>query len=115
MALLSLQIGVAQLVGTDVGVHVVRPWFQRDQADEVATEIDFGIAFNTVDRITLLEQCRLHFPALSPWLGWCYFEPTLKDTYALQPCRPRLGGATLSRCSRRWLSLKTLTLLLAWT
>ena len=77
--LFPLQIGVAQPLGTEVGVHTARQWCQRNAGDrnKVFLKIDFENAFNTVDRVTFLQQCRLHFPSLAPWAEWCYTNPSL--------------------------------------
>ena len=73
-----LQIGVAQPLGTEVGVRCVRQWFQRHSADaeKVLLKVDFENAFNCVDRKCFLEQCRQHFPGLAPWAEWCYDSPS---------------------------------------
>ena len=73
-----LQIGVAQPLGTEVGVHTARQWCRRNAGDtsKAFLKIDFANAFNTVDRITFLKECRLRFPSLAPWVEWCYTEPS---------------------------------------
>lgn len=77
--LFPFQIGVAQPLGTEVGVHTARKWAARNAADpdKVFLKVDFENAFNCVDRQTFLQECRQHFPGLSPWAEWCYMEPSL--------------------------------------
>ena len=48
--LFPLQIGVAQPLGTEVGIRVARQWFQRNTGDQdkVLLKVDFENAFNTL-------------------------------------------------------------------
>ena len=73
-----LQIGVAQTLGTEVGLETARQWFTRNNQNPSAilVKIDFKNAFNCVERQAFLEQCRHHFPGLSPWAEWCYAKPS---------------------------------------
>ena len=66
-------------LGTEVGVRVAHQWFQRNSGDQdkVLLKVDFENAFNTIDRVAFLQACRHHMPGLSPWVEWCYSEPTL--------------------------------------
>ena len=66
-------------MGTEVGVRVARQWFQRNTGDHdrALLKVDFENAFNTIDRTAFLQACRHQFPGLSPWVEWCYAEPTL--------------------------------------
>ena len=74
----SLQIGVAQTLGTEVGLETHRQWCNRSRNNlsAVFVKIDFTNAFNCVDRKAFLEQCRHHFPGLSQWAEWCYAQPS---------------------------------------
>ena len=66
--LFPLQIGVAQPLGTEVGVRTARQWFQRNAScqDKFLLKVDFKNAFNTIDRTAFLQECRRHLPGLSP-------------------------------------------------
>ena len=77
--LVPLQVGVGLPLGTEAAVRTLRSWFHRhaEEGDKVVLNIDFENAFNCVDRQTIIQQCRLHFPELSPWVEWCYMEPSL--------------------------------------
>ena len=72
-----LQIGVAQPLGTEVGLETARQWSHRNKNNlsAILVKIDFSNAFNCVDRQVFLEQCRHHFPGLSKWAEWCYAQP----------------------------------------
>jgi hypothetical protein len=37
--------------------------------------VDFKNAFNMVDRAVMLREVRLHFPAISQWVEFCYSSP----------------------------------------
>ena len=76
--LFPLQIGVAQPLGTEIGLHTARQWCERNGRcpSSVFLKIDFTNAFNTVDRQTFLRECRSRFPSLSPWVEWCYADPS---------------------------------------
>ncbi len=52
-----MQIGVAQPLGTEIGLQVVRQWCERDadNPDAVFLKVDFSNAFNTVSRQAFLE------------------------------------------------------------
>ena len=69
-----VQIGVAQPLGTEVGLQVARQWCYRNRHDgtKVFVKLDFANAFNTVDRQYLLQEVRNQFPGLAPWAGFCY-------------------------------------------
>ena len=73
-----LQIGVAQPLGTEVGLETARQWIDRNSNNlsAVLVKIDFTNAFNSVDRQSFLEQCRHQFPGLSRWAEWCYAQPS---------------------------------------
>ena len=73
-----LQIGVAQPLGTEVGLETARQWMGRNGSNlsTVLVKIDFTNAFNSVDRQVFLEQCRHQFPGLSQWSEWCYGQPS---------------------------------------
>ena len=73
-----LQIGVAQPLGTEVGLRTARQWVERHKLDRNAVflKMDFRNAFNTVSRQAFIDQCRLHMPGLSPWVEWCYKNPS---------------------------------------
>ena len=73
-----LQIGVAQPLGCEVGLHTAQQWFHRNRDNKRAVflKVDFENAFNTVDRQAFLTQCRHHFPGLAPWVEYCYSNPT---------------------------------------
>ena len=73
-----LQIGVAQPLGTEVGLQAARQWFERHSQDPEAVflKVDFSNAFNSVDRSAFLEQCRNELPGLSRWAEWCYKQPS---------------------------------------
>ena len=78
IALQPTMIGVAQPLGTEVGVRVLRQWCQRhgNDPESVVLKIEFENAFNTVDRQSFLHHCRQHFPELAPWAEWCYLRPS---------------------------------------
>ena len=73
-----LQIGVAQPLGTEVGLETARQWCARNSNNpsSIFAKIDFANAFNCVDRQAFLVQCRHHFPGLSKWAEWCYSQPS---------------------------------------
>ena len=73
-----LQIGVAQPLGTEVGLETARQWCDRNRNNLSAAlvKIDFTNAFNSVDRQTFLQECRHQFPGLSRWAEWCYAQPS---------------------------------------
>ena len=73
-----LQIGVAQPLGTEIGLETARQWTDRNKNNLSAllVKIDFTNAFNCVDRQVFLEQCRHQFPGLARWAEWCYANPT---------------------------------------
>ena len=73
-----LQIGVAQPLGTEVGLETARQWIDRNSNNlsAVLVKIDFTNAFNSGDRQSFLEQCRHQFPGLSRWAEWCYAQPS---------------------------------------
>ena len=53
-----LQIGVAQPLGTEIGMETARQWCSRNRFSHnaVFVKIDFANAFNCVDRQAFLEQ-----------------------------------------------------------
>ncbi|CAL4144301.1 unnamed protein product [Meganyctiphanes norvegica] len=73
-----LQIGVAQPMGTEVGLETARQWCYRNSSNltSIFAKIDFSNAFNCVERQAFLEQCRHRFPGLSRWAEWCYAQPS---------------------------------------
>ena len=73
-----LQIGVAQPLGTEVGLQVARQWCYRNRqnASQVFVKLDFSNAFNTIDRQVLLQEVRNQFPGLAPWSDFCYANPS---------------------------------------
>jgi len=73
-----LQLGVAQPLGTEVGLEVARQWCHRNRNNNgsVFVKIDFANAFNCVSRQRFLEECRNIFPGLSKWAEWCYDHPS---------------------------------------
>ena len=73
-----LQIGVAQPLGTEIGLETARQWSTRNKENTSAilVKIDFSNAFNCVDRQVFLEQCRHQFPGLAQWAEWCYSKPS---------------------------------------
>ena len=73
-----LQIGVAQPLGTEVGLETTRQWYNRNKGNlsAILVKVDFSNAFNCVDRQAFLVQCRHHFPGLSRWAEWCYGQPS---------------------------------------
>jgi hypothetical protein len=73
-----LQIGVAQPLGTEVGLQVARQWCYRNRLspNKVLLKLDFSNAFNTVDREQFLQQVRHHMPGLAPWADFCYSRPS---------------------------------------
>ena len=72
------QIGVAQNLGTEIGLETARQWVNRNSNNlsAILVKIDFSNAFNCVSRQAFLEQCRHHFPGLSRWAEWCYARPS---------------------------------------
>jgi len=73
-----LQIGVAQPLGTEVGLHVARQWVARNEHsnNKVFLKLDFSNAFNTIDRESFLKEVRLRMPGLAPWVDFCYTRPS---------------------------------------
>ena len=73
-----LQIGVAQPLGTEVGLETARQWCHRNKHahNAVFAKIDFTNEFNCVDREAFLKECRNILPGLSKWAEWCYSEPS---------------------------------------
>jgi len=73
-----LQIGVAQPLGTEVGLQVARQWCQRnsDSPNKVLVKLDFANAFNTIDRGFLLKEVRAPMPGLAAWADFCYSSPS---------------------------------------
>ena len=73
-----LQVGVAQPLGTEVGLQVSRQWCgrHRNVPNAVFLKLDFANAFNTVDREHILEQVRRVMPGLAPWVDYCYANPS---------------------------------------
>jgi len=73
-----LQIGVAQPLGTEVGLQVARQWCQRHKGSPnmVFLKLDFSNAFNTVDREAFLKEVRSKMPGLAPWVDYCYARPS---------------------------------------
>ena len=73
-----LQIGLAQPLGTEVGLQVARQWCLRhkNDTDAVFLKLDFANAFNTVDREAFLKEVRRRMPGLAPWVDFCYSRPS---------------------------------------
>ena len=73
-----LQIGVAQPLGSEVGLQTARQWMHRnrDDRDKVFVKLDFANAFNTVSRETFLQEVRNRMPGLAPWVDWTYGTPS---------------------------------------
>ena len=73
-----LQIGVAQPLGTEVGLQVARQWCQRQGSapNKVFCKLDFSNAFNTVDRECFMREVRSKMPGLAPWVDYCYARPS---------------------------------------
>jgi hypothetical protein len=75
------QLGVACRGGAEQIIHSMRTtvgthWIN---ADFTILKVDFENAFNSVDRNTLLRECKQHFPELFPWVEWCYgSQPVLQ-------------------------------------
>jgi len=76
--LFPLQIGVAQPLGSEVGLQVARQWCfrNRNSPDKVFLKLDFSNAFNTIDREYFLQEVRNHMPGLAPWTDFCYARPS---------------------------------------
>ena len=73
-----LQIGVAQPLGTEVGLQVARQWCLRHKssANMVFLKLDFSNAFNTIDRTFVLKEVRNRMPGLAAWADFCYARPS---------------------------------------
>jgi len=73
-----LQIGVAQPLGTEVGLQVARQWCLRNSnsPNKVFVKLDFANAFNTIDREFFLKEVRDHMPGLAAWADFCYSSPS---------------------------------------
>ena len=73
-----LQIGVAQPLGTEVGLQVARQWCQRNcnSPNKVFVKLDFANAFNTMDREFFLKEVRADMLGLAAWVDFCYGSPS---------------------------------------
>ena len=64
------QLDVGAKSGTEIGIHTVRAWVQRQAAvpGKVLLKLDFANAFNRISRHQVLESSASHFPGLARWL-----------------------------------------------
>jgi Reverse transcriptase (RNA-dependent DNA polymerase) len=79
--LAPLQQGVAVKVGAEAIVQTVRRLMTHhlDAAvspDWALLQVDFSIDFNLVWRDVFCQSTLEHFPALGPWVTWCYYYPS---------------------------------------
>ncbi|GJX12102.1 putative reverse transcriptase domain-containing protein [Tanacetum coccineum] len=73
----GLQFGVGVTGGSEAILHSVNRLIEayRDDVGLSMLLVDFKNAFNLVDREVMLREVRLHFPAISRWLEFCYSNP----------------------------------------
>ncbi|XP_056683636.1 uncharacterized protein [Spinacia oleracea] len=73
----GLQFGVGVPAGGEAILHAVNRLVEARGADVGLSMllVDFRNAFNLVDRSALLREVRLHCPALSRWVEFCYSSP----------------------------------------
>ncbi|XP_056693200.1 uncharacterized protein [Spinacia oleracea] len=73
----GLQFGVGVPAGGEAILHAVNRLVEARGADVglFMLLLDFQNAFNLVDRSALLREVRLHCPALSRWVEFCYSSP----------------------------------------
>jgi Reverse transcriptase (RNA-dependent DNA polymerase) len=79
--LVPLQFGIAVKCGAEAIVHTVRRLITHhlDAAvspDWALLQVDFSSAFNLVRRDVFCQSTLEHFPALGPWVTWCYDSPS---------------------------------------
>nr|GEY26945.1 hypothetical protein [Tanacetum cinerariifolium] len=73
----GLQFGVGVPGGGEAIMHAVNRLVE-DRGDDVGILmllVDFQNAFNLVDRTVMLQEVRLHCPAISHWVEFCYSSP----------------------------------------
>jgi hypothetical protein len=71
------QLGVGTPQGSESIVHAAANLLEmHGESDEWACmDCDCSNAFNKVPRQTLLDECAIHFPQVSPWLNFCFMSP----------------------------------------
>ena len=72
------QTGVAVPSGIEAAVHTVRQ-YARNHANnprKAILQIDYKNAFNSVKRKAIINALKENFPALIPWVRWCYDSPS---------------------------------------
>lgn len=81
-----LQLGIGVPAGAESIVHAVSKLVEDFGLDTAFSmlKVDFKNAFNLVDRKTMFEECRKHFPGLSRWVEYCYGDKPLLWARSLQ-------------------------------
>jgi hypothetical protein len=71
-----LQLGVNTPQATELIAHSARLFLQDHNNEGAMLQIDFKNAFNSIDRITMLDTIWNVCPSLAPWAQWCYGHPS---------------------------------------
>jgi Reverse transcriptase (RNA-dependent DNA polymerase) len=79
--LAPLQLGVSVKGGAEAIVHTVRRIITHYLGASVSPDwalllVDFSNAFNLVRHDVFCQSTLEHFPALGPWVTWCYDSPS---------------------------------------
>ena len=76
--LVSHQLGLPKRFGSETIIHTTREFTQRfGYRPELALlQLDLSNAFNLITRCAILKMVRKHFPAMLPWVKYCYGEST---------------------------------------
>ncbi|XP_072937101.1 uncharacterized protein [Epargyreus clarus] len=70
-----VQLGFGSQGGCEAAVHAARTLLMKERGD-VFLKLDIKNAFNSVDRITLLDQVKQVTPSIYPFLWQCYGTPS---------------------------------------
>jgi len=106
--LLPLQVGVKVPNAAEKVAHEVKAWVDESVPGELILQVDMKNAFNTLDRIALLEEVKARSPLLYPYAASCYSQPavlfgpgfTLPSKCGVQQgdvCGPALFALALQR------------------
>jgi hypothetical protein len=73
-----LQLGVGTSKGAEAIVHATQRLSDLNFKNEdfVIFQADFHNAFNLIDRSVFIQEVKTHFPKLSPFVEWCYCNPS---------------------------------------